>query len=218
MQFQWYIIIILFTVCFCEFIGDFVKLGNCRWPLPKTTETHKDEVNKVETLNGMIIADTHLLGPIKGHWLDKLYREWHMKRSFQAAVFLHKPHAIFVLGDLFDEGDIVDNQEFMEFVRRFHSHFRVPASIPIISAVGNHDVGFHYKYVCVFHTVYYKLMYINNVNEKLLVSECVHSSYSVLKIGFVTLPLSCTQYVEITLYSLILWPWKVTAANSVKIP
>lgn len=46
----------------------------------------------------MLLADTHLLGPIKGHWLDKLKREWQMNRAFQAAVTIHSPDIIFILG------------------------------------------------------------------------------------------------------------------------
>ena len=167
MQCRWYVFIILFSVCFCEFIGDFITLWNCQWPVATPTKTYKAEKPNAEALNGMIIADTHLLGPIKGHWLDKLYREWHMRRAFQAAVFLHKPHVIFVLGDLFDEGDMVDNQQFKEFVRRFRSHFHAPDSVPVISAVGNHDVGFHYKCVCGFHTIYVHNIINNNINHLL---------------------------------------------------
>ncbi|XP_075152076.1 per1-like protein PGAP5 [Haematobia irritans] len=131
MHLRRYIFIIVSSIIYCEFLGDFIKLAPCHWPL------------EGEVLNAMLIADTHLLGPLRGHWLDKLYREWHMRRSFQASLFLHKPDIIFVLGDLFDEGDMVDHVEFGEFVRRFRSHFQ--ASVPVISAVGNHDVGFHYK-------------------------------------------------------------------------
>lgn len=93
----------------------------------------------------MIISDTHLLGPIRGHWYDKLRREWQMKRSFQAANAIFSPDLVFILGDLFDEGDIIDDSEFYEYVSRFHEMFSVPKTTRIISAVGNHDVGFHYR-------------------------------------------------------------------------
>lgn len=109
-----------------------MKLSQCDWP-----------ENPAKGLRAMVVADTHLLGPLKGHWLDKLYREWHMRRAFQAALILHKPNVVFVLGDLFDEGDLVNHDDFKEYVRRFRSHFQAP--VPVISAVGNHDVGFHYK-------------------------------------------------------------------------
>lgn len=46
----------------------------------------------------MMLADTHLLGKVKAHWLDKMFREWQMKRSFQAAMAIHKPEAVFILG------------------------------------------------------------------------------------------------------------------------
>ncbi|XP_019893765.1 metallophosphoesterase 1 homolog isoform X2 [Musca domestica] len=124
--------VILSSMFYCEFLGDYIKLNSCSWPALEPNELH-----------AMIIADTHLLGPFRGHWLDKLYREWHMRRAFQAALFLHRPDIIFVLGDLFDEGDMVDHDDFRAYVTRFYSHFRT--NIPIISAVGNHDVGFHYK-------------------------------------------------------------------------
>ena len=45
-----------------------------------------------------MVADTHLLGPFKGHWFDKLRREWQMKTAFMAANTLHSPDAVFFLG------------------------------------------------------------------------------------------------------------------------
>ncbi|KAI8118027.1 putative metallophosphoesterase 1 [Lucilia cuprina] len=144
MQWRRYVFIITFAVVFCEFLGDFNTLWTCQWPKINPESLKENDINS-NTLHVMLIADTHLLGPMKGHWLDKLYREWHMRRAFQAAMLLHKPDVVFVLGDLFDEGDMVDHEDFEEYVRRFRSHFHAPPSIPVISAVGNHDVGFHYK-------------------------------------------------------------------------
>jgi hypothetical protein len=45
-----------------------------------------------------MIADTHLLGPYRGHWFDKLRREWQMSVSWTAANALHSPNAVFFLG------------------------------------------------------------------------------------------------------------------------
>lgn len=58
---------------------------------------------------------------------------------------LFEPEVVFVLGDLFDEGDIVTSRDFEQYVERFHRIFKTPSNVPIISAVGNHDIGFHYK-------------------------------------------------------------------------
>lgn len=93
----------------------------------------------------MLLADTHLLGPFKGHWMDKLRREWQMLRAFQAAIALHRPNVVFILGDVFDEGQWVNDNDFSSYLLRFHRIFHTPDDIKVFSTVGNHDVGFHYK-------------------------------------------------------------------------
>lgn len=106
----------------------------CNWP---------SQVN--DSVKAMILADTHLLGPYKGHWLDKLRREWQMYRAFQSAITIHQPDVVFILGDIFDEGQWVDDEYFRAYLRRFQYLFRTPEHMPVYSAIGNHDVGFHYR-------------------------------------------------------------------------
>lgn len=96
-------------------------------------------------MKAMLIADTHLLGPFRGHWLDKLRREWQMTRAFQASLALHKPDVVFILGDVFDEGNWVNDKQFAAYVQRFQRLFHTPEGIPVYSIIGNHDVGFHYR-------------------------------------------------------------------------
>jgi hypothetical protein len=50
-------------------------MQQCSWPNGNDFEA-KDEQSgqKEEVLKAIFIADTHLLGPIKGHWFDKLRR------------------------------------------------------------------------------------------------------------------------------------------------
>ena len=86
------------------------------------------------------------LGPFRGHWFDKLRREWQMHRSFQTALSIFQPEAIFILGDLFDEGQWVNDIKFKNYVTRFRQLFHTNNETVIYGAVGNHDVGFHYKY------------------------------------------------------------------------
>ncbi|XP_030380460.1 metallophosphoesterase 1 homolog [Scaptodrosophila lebanonensis] len=133
-------VIALCALIFCEYVADFVVLQNCKWPEIRRKKKYVDD-----PLRAMILADTHLLGPHRGHWLDKLYREWHMKGAFQAASALLKPDVVFVLGDLFDEGDMVSEKRFEEYVWHYLQMFRLPPGVPLISIAGNHDVGFHYK-------------------------------------------------------------------------
>lgn len=93
----------------------------------------------------MLLADTHLLGPFKGNWFDKLRREWQMRRAFQTSILLHQPDVVFILGDIFDEGQWVNDNQFKSYMLRYHDIFRTPDHIQVYSAVGNHDIGFHYR-------------------------------------------------------------------------
>lgn len=72
----------------------------CSWP--KLDENVEDSniipMESEEPLKAMFVADTHLLGPFRGHWFDKLRREWQMHRAFTSAVEIYKPEVIFILG------------------------------------------------------------------------------------------------------------------------
>ncbi|XP_042911819.1 metallophosphoesterase 1 isoform X2 [Parasteatoda tepidariorum] len=92
----------------------------------------------------MLLADIHLLGPRFGHWFDKLRREWQMYRTFQTAMSLHNPQAVFILGDIFDEGYHCSDQDFNNYIKRFYSLFYVPENTKLYIVIGNHDIGFHY--------------------------------------------------------------------------
>ena len=48
--------------------------------------------------------------------------------------------AFYISGDVFDEGQWVDQKEYEEYVERFYRLF--PTQNPYV-LVGNHDVGFH---------------------------------------------------------------------------
>ncbi|XP_054284978.1 metallophosphoesterase 1-like [Macrosteles quadrilineatus] len=136
---------VLLLLLFGEYVIYYVVLIQCGWPV---LQTSYEEPNIVIGDGGevkvMLVADTHLLGSKKGHWFDKLRREWQMHRAFQTAVTLHKPDIVFILGDVFDEGLWCSDAEFNSYVQRFHSLFHVPAETQIHVVVGNHDIGFHY--------------------------------------------------------------------------
>jgi len=50
-----------------------------------------------------------------------------------------------ILGDIFDEGQLVSLPYFNRYVERFRDLFAVPASTKTFIIVGNHDIGFHYR-------------------------------------------------------------------------
>ncbi|KAI8426550.1 hypothetical protein MSG28_005347 [Choristoneura fumiferana] len=110
---------LLFIYLYCEYLIYYVTQIQCEWPVLK-------KVSSVQPVYAMILADPHMLGSRDGHWLDRWRREWQMQRAFQTAMTLHRPEVVFVLGDLFDEGDKSSEKEFNEVVQRFHQLFTVP--------------------------------------------------------------------------------------------
>ncbi|XP_040405910.1 metallophosphoesterase 1 isoform X1 [Cygnus olor] len=133
------------VLIFCEFLIYYVVIFQCRWPEVKGGAHTGNTDTSASVLKAIILADTHLLGEIKGHWLDKLRREWQMERSFQTALWLLQPDIVFILGDVFDEGKWSSPQAWADDVRRFRKMFKYPASTELVVIVGNHDIGFHYE-------------------------------------------------------------------------
>uniref|UniRef100_A0A9J7XK96 Metallophosphoesterase 1 n=1 Tax=Cyprinus carpio carpio TaxID=630221 RepID=A0A9J7XK96_CYPCA len=88
----------------CEYVIYYPVILRCSWP-------HIETVNSHLPLRALFLSDTHLLGAIKGHWLDKLRREWQMERAFQTSLWLLNPEIVFILGDVFDEGKWSSSQE-----------------------------------------------------------------------------------------------------------
>ncbi|KAK9509831.1 hypothetical protein O3M35_004735 [Rhynocoris fuscipes] len=128
----------------CEFFIYYIVLIQCSWPKLDPNKADPSIVSDEKELKVLLLADTHLLGPRRGHWFDKLKREWQMYRAFQTAMTLHSPDVVFVLGDLFDEGLWCSDNEFSAYIDRFHSLFYVPKGTKLYVVVGNHDIGFHY--------------------------------------------------------------------------
>ncbi|XP_076243466.1 per1-like protein PGAP5 [Calliopsis andreniformis] len=140
-------IALLCVFIYCEYLLYYFVLIQCSWPAldPKKVDVTVPEPQPDETpVHAMFIADTHLLGSRNGHWFDKLRREWQMYRAFQTMITLHKPDIIFILGDLFDEGQWSSSTEFEKYLERFHSMFSVPKNTHLYVVAGNHDIGFHY--------------------------------------------------------------------------
>ncbi|CAO1395564.1 unnamed protein product [Diamesa tonsa] len=128
---------LLLLLFFCEFLIYYVVLYQCQWK--KVNDEQVDD-----GLKTMLLADTHMLGPIRGHWLDKLRREWQMQRTFQTAVQIFSPDVIFILGDIFDEGNWVNEDDYKNYVDRFHKLFKISDDIKLYAIHGNHDINFHY--------------------------------------------------------------------------
>lgn len=57
---------------------------------------------------------------------------------------LFNPEVVIMLGDIFDEGNWVNDKGYQEYVDRFYSIFKVPTSTRLYAIHGNHDINFHY--------------------------------------------------------------------------
>jgi len=65
---------VISVLIFCEFLIYYVVIFQCRWPEVKGGARMGEKETSSSVLKAIILADTHLLGEIKGHWLDKLRR------------------------------------------------------------------------------------------------------------------------------------------------
>ncbi|ERE86166.1 metallophosphoesterase 1 isoform X1 [Cricetulus griseus] len=135
-------VVIISVLLFCEYFIYHLVIFQCHWPEVKTL-AHGDRQKPV--LKAMFLADTHLLGEIRGHWLDKLRREWQMERAFQTALWWLQPEVIFILGDIFDEGKWSTTEAWADDVQRFRKIFRHGSHVQLKVVIGNHDIGFHYQ-------------------------------------------------------------------------
>ena len=78
-----------------EFLIYYATLLRCSWPSLSPAGATGTAGAARGPLRAMILADTHLLGPFRGHPWDKLRREWQMERSFQTALTLFDPEVSF---------------------------------------------------------------------------------------------------------------------------
>uniref|UniRef100_A0A1I7XF25 Metallophos domain-containing protein n=1 Tax=Heterorhabditis bacteriophora TaxID=37862 RepID=A0A1I7XF25_HETBA len=134
----------VFVVFFNEYLIYFIKIGSsCDWPCSDSRCVN-------DGLKLFFIADTHLLGKRKGHWLDKLRREWQMYRSYQSARILLHPDAVFFLGDIMDEGQWANKDLFEEYSDRFFQLFGSDDDLPQVHVLaGNHDIAQIYERLAV---------------------------------------------------------------------
>uniref|UniRef100_A0A6G1S9G9 Metallophosphoesterase 1 n=1 Tax=Aceria tosichella TaxID=561515 RepID=A0A6G1S9G9_9ACAR len=136
------ILIASISILWCE-IGYyyFVFYFNCSsWPgIGSFGESDGNNLTKM-----MIIADTHIMGPIKSVKLDKLRREWQMKQAFSISNRIFQPDTIIFLGDLFDEASFSRDEAFQKACNDFDRIFNFDHDKQeFIVIPGNHDVGFH---------------------------------------------------------------------------
>ncbi|KAK9152309.1 hypothetical protein Syun_010618 [Stephania yunnanensis] len=155
-----------YLMCFCaafwaasllygEMVAYWVpSLWTCSWP-----HHHTRMAGGVPSLGShmkvAVIADpqlmdrtSHALAP-KSVALEiaQFYTDLYMRRAFLASVLPFKPHLIIFLGDYFDGGPYLLDEEWQESLTRFKHIFNLNhrgrrADIPVYYIPGNHDIGY----------------------------------------------------------------------------
>ncbi|KAL1329383.1 hypothetical protein HN51_046494 [Arachis hypogaea] len=130
----------------------------CSWPHLHRTSS------KVQTDSGSkqsdyvkvaVIADPQLMDrtslhlPPKSRPLEiaEFYTDLNMRRSFFASVMPFKPDAILFLGDYFDGGPYLSDEEWQDSYRRFRNIFGLNEQgqyndMKVFYIPGNHDIGY----------------------------------------------------------------------------
>ena len=141
------------------------NISRCIWP---SLEPKGQNMIKV-----MFIADTHMKVKTFGNYLENSLREFQMYSNFEFAINMLRPEIVFILGDVFDDGESVDDQTFQTLVNRHEKLFSRKYSSLLLfestvyetyskpkltkyktcsrivgpdvrTVAGNHDIGFHY--------------------------------------------------------------------------
>lgn len=128
--------------------------SSCSWPRPHPSTTagvgYEPEYIKIAVLADPQIMDrtSHGLAP-KSLALEILqfYTDLFMRRAFLASIMPFEPDVVLFLGDYFDGGPILSNEEWQESLSRFKHIFYLNThgrnkNVKVYYLPGNHDIGY----------------------------------------------------------------------------
>jgi hypothetical protein len=81
----------------------------------------------------LLLADSHLLGPRRRHWLDVIWSDWGIQKALAVALLVHAPDVVVLNGDVFDEGNIASDEEFTAACARFRRIFALAATPSLVA-------------------------------------------------------------------------------------
>lgn len=129
----------------------------CSWPSSSSSSSPPNNHVKVAVVADPQLMDSTSLGlPSSSVALQaaEFYTDLNMRRSFQSTILPFKPDVVLFLGDHFDGGPYMPDEEWQESLFRFKHIFglndqRTKQQIPIYYLPGNHDIGYS-----AFHSVH----------------------------------------------------------------
>ncbi|KAF5196599.1 Metallophosphoesterase [Thalictrum thalictroides] len=132
-------------------------LWTCSWPqLPSHSSKMVNETAYLgRTVKVAVLADPQLTDKTSHGLATKslalemiqFYTDLYMRRSFLASVLPFKPDLILFLGDYFDGGPHLSDEEWQNSLSRFKHIFNIDhngrsSGIPVYYISGNHDIGY----------------------------------------------------------------------------
>ncbi|XP_038682207.1 uncharacterized protein C630.12 isoform X2 [Tripterygium wilfordii] len=144
------------TILYGEMFAYWVPLCSCSWPSPPVNSTlmggegRVNHYSKLAVLTDPQLMDKTSLGVApKSLALEtaQFYTDLYMRRAFFASILPFKPDVILFLGDYFDGGPYLLEEEWQESLSRFKHIFGLNMlerhkDTPVYYLSGNHDIGY----------------------------------------------------------------------------
>ncbi|KAH7656421.1 Protein-serine/threonine phosphatase protein [Dioscorea alata] len=143
------------TLLYGEMVAFLKPLWACSWPPMATTTASSDGLRMNDQVKVAVLADPQLMDrtslglPSGSLALEaaQFYTDIYMRRSFHSSVLPFKPDLILFLGDMFDGGPYLSDQEWQESLNRLRHIFKLNdkgrnSYIPVYYLSGNHDIGY----------------------------------------------------------------------------
>ncbi|MQL71490.1 hypothetical protein Taro_003776 [Colocasia esculenta] len=144
------------SLLYGEMVAYWVPLWTCSWPHQRSSSSISDnKTNPDGRVNIAVLADPQVMDRTSLRLAPKslaleaaqFYTDLYMRRSFLSSVLPFKPDRILFLGDQFDGGPFLSDQEWQESLIRFRHIFyqRKQGRNSYARAYylsGNHDIGY----------------------------------------------------------------------------
>ncbi|CAL4939802.1 unnamed protein product [Urochloa decumbens] len=138
------------TVLYGEMGAYWASYLVCSWPSSSPSSSLPNNHVKIAVVADPQLMDSSSLGlPSSSVALQaaEFYTDLNMRRSFQSAMLPFKPDVVLFLGDHFDGGPYLSDEEWQESLFRFKHIFslneqRSKPHVPIYYLSGNHDIGY----------------------------------------------------------------------------
>ncbi|XP_020574245.1 uncharacterized protein C630.12 isoform X1 [Phalaenopsis equestris] len=143
------------TLFYGEMVAYWIPLWTCSWPQPDTNFSLLSSSIEGRAVKVAVVADPQLMDRTSlslgakslALAVAKFYTDLYMRRSFRLSILPFNPNVVIFLGDHFDGGPFLEDQEWLESYSRFKHIFGLEehgrySDILVYYLCGNHDIGY----------------------------------------------------------------------------